>query len=225
MRKEIELKYQLASKDDLNRLEGALLPYRKGEIESLVQENYYFDTSGMSLRREGISFRLRKENQAFSLTAKQSLSKKSTQDNLSIRLEFEGPVSPKAGQLMIDQYLSPLEAFLLLPAEGEALKTKELLLGHIKKAAKFGLDILGSFVNHRSATPIEILGHEITLELDHSFYPKGIEIFEVEVEFVSEKQAKLLRPLIEDLFDNVPIKTQQSISKSSRLYHIIFNKS
>lgn len=224
MKKEIELKYLLSSKEDLVRLQGALLPYMKDKPSLLVQENYYFDTSKLTLKKDGISLRLRKENNDFLLCAKQSLRKKRQKSHLSVRLEFEGLVSKEAGELMIEQYLSPLEAYKLLPAVGEALDTRKLLYGHMKKALDLGVQLLGSFINHRTAVPIEILGHKITLELDHSFYPKGIEIFEVEVEFISAEQAELLRPLIEDLFRQVPIKTSKSISKSSRLYRILAAK-
>lgn len=223
MKKEIELKYLLSKKEDLLRLKAALGPYMKESSKLLVQENYYFDTPQLALKKDGISLRLRKENQDFWLSAKQSLGKKKQKNNLSIRLEFEGIIDFEAGELIKDQFLSPLEAFRLMPAEGEGEATKKLLLGHMKKALKEGLQMVGSFINHRVAVPIEILGHKIILELDHSFYPQNIEIFEVEIEFSSAQEAELLRPLIEELFDQVPIKTHKSISKSSRLYKILFS--
>lgn len=221
MKKEIELKYLLPDQKDLLRLEGALLPYMRQKPQLLIQENYYFDTPKLMLKKAGISLRLRKENQHYWLTAKQSLSKKKLKGHLSERLEFEGIISSDVGQLIIAQYLSPLEAFKELEAEGEADATKKLLYSHMKKATKLGLQLVGSFTNRRTAHPIEILGHRVILELDHSFYPKEIEIFEVEVEFSSKEEALLLRPLIEDLFSQIPIKTHESISKSSRLYRIL----
>lgn len=218
MNKEIELKYLLSSKEDLLLLKQTLLPYVK-QSSLLIQENFYFDTPGLSFRKEGISLRLRKENQKYLLTAKQSLSKKKGENNLSVRLEYEGSISKEVGELIASGYLSPLESFAALSAGEEA--TKKRLFDHMKKASKLGLQLWGSFINHRTAMPLEILGHHVVLELDHSFYPKNVEIFEVEVEFLSIEQAEVLRPLIEDLFRKIPIKTFQSISKSSRLYHLL----
>jgi uncharacterized protein YjbK len=222
MKKEIELKYLIPAKEDFLRLKEVLVPYQLQEAEEIVQKNYYFDTLKRSLKKDGISLRLREENENYIITAKQSLGKKSTH-NLSVRLEYEGEVSQEVGELIAEQLLSPLEAFRSLK-NFENEPTKKLLYSHIKKASNFELMLVGTFINHRTGIPIEILDHRLVLQLDHSFYPNNLEFFEVEIEFVSTKEILLLRPLIENLFTKNKIKTKQSTSKSSRLYRILFGK-
>jgi uncharacterized protein YjbK len=223
MKKEIELKYRLGKKEDFYLFERFLEQYRCDKKQILRQENSYFDTPKLDLRRARISLRLRKQNQEYLLSAKQSLEKKGAHKHLSIRLEYEGPLDKRLASLIYNDHLSPLDAFAFLRSRSaHADNTKKLLCAHMKKTAKTGVQIIGSFKNLRTTVPIMIAGHKMIIELDHSFYPKGIEVHEVEVEFVNVRQVATLQPAIEKLFRTAGIRVYRSSSKSSRLYRILF---
>jgi uncharacterized protein YjbK len=223
MKKEIELKYRLQSKDDFSLFERFLEQYRCEKKRVLSQENIYFDTPNLNLKKNGMSLRLRKENNDYLLSAKHSLEKKKSKF-LSVRLEYEAPVEPHIASLIINENLSPVDAFAFLPAAStnDAL-TKKALYRYLKKMTKTGVQIIGSFTNLRISMPIEILKHAVVMELDHSYYPKDTEVFEVEIEFASVKQAVFLRPAIEALFRSAGLRTHTSVSKSSRLYKLLYN--
>jgi uncharacterized protein YjbK len=223
MKKEIELKYRLASKDDFILFGHFLDAYATGPKIMLRQENFYFDSSSLSLKRNGMSLRLRRQNNEYIIGAKQSLSQKKSRKYLSMRLEYEGPISNIVAKLIHDGYLSPADAFSSLPSvTPEDTATKRALQKIMKKTARGGLQLIGSFLNERVALPIELLGQGMIIELDHATYPKAIEIFEVEVELASVKQIAIIRPLIENLFHKAQVKTYRSISKSSQLYRILY---
>lgn len=224
MKKEIELKYRLASRADFDQFFTFLRPLNVGTILTLKQDNSYFDTPVLRLKKNGISLRLRKENQHYFLCAKQSIDK-SPSSNLSIRLEYEEAISEHIAHLLRQQLLSPLDAFYYLPADdSQAQSTKNQLHKNMSECVNSGLQIIGSFNNTRTVLPIFIDNTTVAIEFDHSMYPKNIEIFEVEVEFASEKEVIRLRPTLEGLFRQAEIKTYRSSSKSSRLYRILFGK-
>lgn len=223
MKKEIELKYRLISQLDLELFMHFVKPLQRGEKTFYRQENCYFDDSALSLKKSGISFRLRQENNDYFLCAKQSLKGKKQKHNLSVRLEFEGKLDHEIALLVKDHFVSPLEAFSHLPTDSdEAYTTKKILLQHMEKTRKTAPYVIGSFINHRTIVPIILLDRPLNLEFDHSTYPHSIEIFEVEVEFSSVKEVVALRPALEELFKKANIKTYASSSKSSRLYKILF---
>jgi uncharacterized protein YjbK len=223
MKKEIELKYRLLSKLDLELFLNFVQPLKIGNTTRVRQENSYFDDQNLRLKKNGISLRLRQQNDDYFLCAKQSLKDKKQKHNLSVRLEYEMAISKDVALLVKEHYVSPLEAFLHLPAATEQDElTKKTLYRHMNKVAKTGLYMIGSFVNHRIIVPISLLGQTIYLELDHSTYPQSIEIFEIEVEFSSVKDVLALRPALEELFHKAQVKTYHSSSKSSRLYKIMF---
>lgn len=223
MKKEIELKYRLASKLDLELFMHFVKPLTIGAITHLRQENSYFDDDNLHLRKSGISLRLRQENGEYFLCAKQSLKGKRTKHNLSVRLEYEAKIDKNIAGLIKDHLLSPLEAFRHLSATTESDEaTKKTLYRHMEKASGPGVYLVGSFVNQRTIVPVTMNEHTILLELDHSVYPHGIEVFEVEVEFSSEKEVFKHRDALEALFARANIKTYQSSSKSSRLFKILF---
>jgi uncharacterized protein YjbK len=222
MKKEIELKYRLKSKNDFDLFAHFLKPYSSGRKHIYRQENFYFDTPTLNLKRNGISLRLRKQNDEYLLCAKQSLGPKKLKKNLSVRLEYEGIINAAIAHLCRQDFLSPIDVFSTLPSKTkEEHITKKTLHTQMKKAATLGLQMIGSFVNERTVFPIHLMGQALDLDFDHSIYPKSIEVFEIEVEFPSEKHAVLIRPALEMLFHAAQIKTYQSSSKSSRLYKIL----
>src|SRR5271170_415844 len=158
MKKEIELKYRLASKLDLELLVHFVKPLQAGEMRFLRQENCYFDDAEQSLKMHGISLRLRQENDHYFLCAKQSLKGKKQRQHLSVRLEFEAKFEERLARLVKDHYVSPLEAFIHLPCKTDTEEiTQKTLWRHMNKVAKTGLYMIGSFVNHRIILPIELL--------------------------------------------------------------------
>lgn len=224
MKKEIELKYRLASKLDLELFMHFVKPLTVGPITHLRQENSYFDDKNIHLRKNGISLRLRQENSEYFLCAKQSLKGKRTKHNLSIRLEYEARIDKNIADLIKDHLLSPLEAFRHLSVTTESDEaTKKTLWRHMEKASGPGVYLVGSFVNQRTMMPVSLNGQTIVLEFDHSVYPHSMEIFEVEVEFSSEKEVLKHRDALEALFARANIKTYRSSSKSSRLFKILFS--
>ncbi len=224
MQKEIELKYRLASKIDFDQFFNFLRPLSFGKIITLKQENSYFDTPTLRLKKNGISLRLRRENQGYFLCGKQSIDKSSS-SNLSIRLEYEASINDDIARLLRAQLLSPMDAFFHLPSKTpQENATKNQLHKNMSLCANSGLQIIGSFHNTRTVLPLFVDNTILPLEFDHSIYPENIEIFEVEVEFASEKEVMRLRPTLEGLFRQAHIKTYRSSSKSSRLYRILFGK-
>ncbi len=223
MKKEIELKYLLESQRDFDHFKRFLVPYLSGEVASYQQENMYFDTPLLHLRHKGISLRLRKENDIYWLSAKQSL-KKTHMDNLSVRLEYEGVLEQAVAKLLKNELLSPIDTFAIFAAGKTAddRATKMTLHRQMTKAAKLGLQMIGSFRNLRTKLPITLGGQTIELEFDHSVYSKSVEIYEIEVEFSSEKQANSLRKPLEALFSAANVVTHHSSSKSSRLYKLLY---
>src|SRR5688572_19089350 len=117
MKKEIELKYLLNEKKDFDLFFKFLEPYACGKIEFYRQENFYFDTPTLNLRRNKISLRLRKQNDDFLLSAKTSLNKKTSKNHLSVRVEYEGYIDPKVAQLMLQNLVSPIDVFSFLAAK------------------------------------------------------------------------------------------------------------
>lgn len=223
MKKEIELKYLISSKDDFYLFERFLEQYRSDKKQIYLQENSYFDTPSLDFRKSGISLRLRRQNHEYLLSAKQSLGNKKLQKNLSVRLEYEGRLDKRMASLLCDENLSPIDAFATLKSKtAEEEATKNTLHRHMKKTAHIGLQMIGSFTNVRISLPIMLKGERLVMELDHSIYPQAIEIFEVEVEFTGIRQVTALRPAIESLFRTAGIRTYRSSSKSSRLYRILF---
>jgi uncharacterized protein YjbK len=223
MKKEIEFKYVLASKTDFESFADFLKPYNAGKITTYQQENFYFDTPFLALKKSGFSLRLRKENDDYILTAKHAVVKRKPKDFLSVRLEYEARIDPSIAQLIKDGFLSPLDVFATLETvTGEDLLTKERLFMHMNKSVKTGLQIIGSLSNVRTQIPIDLLGQRLELQFDHSFYPNSIEVYEIEIEFSSLDQAKAFKEPLELLFAKAGIKTYPSSSKSSRLYRILY---
>jgi uncharacterized protein YjbK len=224
MKREIELKYRLASKADFDFFQAFLEPLLIEAKETFVQENYFFDTNMLSLKRNGISLRLRKERQQYFICAKQSLKKKKKKDNLSVRLEYESSIDDRIALLLKENLASAIDAFSVLSAKNNEEKiTKKTLLKNMQSFAESGVGIVGSFRNERTLLPIVIDRSRLIIECDHSYYPKGIEVFEVEVEFPSLEDAQKKRPLLEMLFQKAHLRTYRSSSKSSRLYRILYS--
>lgn len=226
MNQEIELKYRLASKQDFDEFQVFLEPMKTGKIIQLKQENFYFDTPNLRLKKNGISLRLRQQNEQFFLCAKQSIKDKKSINHLSIRMEVDQPIIEEKALLLKEQFLCPLDAFMDLSLNEPRDKTAQKIISKniIQVSKKYGLQIIGSMINLRTIVPVEINEKNIELEFDHTFYPNQIEIFEMEVEFSSEKQVNFFQKPIEALFRKAHIKTYRSSSKSSRLYRILFGK-
>lgn len=223
MKKEIELKFLLQSKNDFDFFMHFVEPFICGPKSIHRQENFYFDTPALNLRKKGISLRLRKQNDEYLFCVKQSIRNKRRKKNLSVRLEYESALDASIAYLLKQEMLSPIDAFLSLPAHSDEEKeTKKLLHRHMKKASKTGLQLIGSLKNLRTVLPIKLVGESIELEFDHASYPYNVESFEIEVEFPSEKDATFMRPALENLFTAARIKTYRTSSKSSRLYKLLY---
>lgn len=217
MKKEIELKYFLSSFNDLKLLFNFLKPLSVHEIKHVRQKNMYFDDNKFSLRKNHIALRLRKEKNIFWLCAKQNI--KNNINNLSVRIELEFSIDKTYAYLIENNYLSALDALIYLPLVTDKDHiTRTTLINNIKAIDIGGIYCIGSFVNFRHTIPIKIDKYYISIELDHSYFPKKQQFFEIEIEVKSINQARKIKSLIEDLLIKNNIDIKKAGAKSSRLY-------
>ena len=222
MKQEIELKYQISCLADFKRLLATLKKQARGPINKLHQRNIFFDTPGLDLRKNLISLRLRRENQIYYLCVKQS-GLSSRVDNLSVRLEFERQVSKEIADLMLTEQISPIEVFAQLASENhDDLSTRDNLSVHLKNLALREVKIIGFFINKRTKIPIILNNHKIFIELDQTTYPDKIDIFEMEIEFHTQEEARVVQPAIENILEELGLVISASTPKSDRLYRILF---
>lgn len=214
MKQEIELKYQISCLADFKRLLATLRKQTQGPINTLLQKNIFFDTPALELRKHLISLRLRRENKVYYLCVKQS-GFESGLDQLSVRLEYESKISQKIADLVLTQQISPLEVF-------SKLESTNNLSAQLKKLAPSGVHIIGYFLNTRTIVPVILNNKKVIIELDQTTYPDKSVVFEMEIEFKSQEEAWLIRPLIENILKELGIITTSSTPKSDRLYRILF---
>lgn len=221
MKKEIELKYFLSSFNDLKLLFNFLKPLAVNEIKHVRQKNMYFDDNNFSLRNNHIVLRLRKEKNLFWLCAKQNI--KNNINNLSVSIELEFSIDKVYAYLIENNYLSALDAMIYLPlVTNKDHITRTTLINNMKAIDLGGIYCIGFFVNFRHTMPIKIDKYYVSIDLDHSYFPKKHQFFEVEIEVKSMTQASKIKPLIEDLLIKNNIDIKKTSAKSSRLYDIIF---
>ena len=222
MKKEIELKYHIPCLADFKLLLSKLKRQTQGPINKFTQKNIFFDTPQLDLRRLHIILRLRRENKNYYLCVKQTKKHKIT-NNLSIRLEFEAPISAQSAALMIKHQLSPLEVLATLPAKNpDENETRDYLCAKLYKITENNLHIIGSFTNKRIKIPLFLKSHKFYLELDHTTYPDKSEIFEMELELPHHHEARLIQPLIKNMLQELGLLSQVGMPNSDRLYKILF---
>jgi len=212
MKQEIELKYQIAHLADFNRLLATLKKQAAGSVDTVQQENIFFDTPALDLRKQHVSLRLRREDQTYYLCVKQS-GLDTNLDTLSVRQEFENQISQNTADLLLAQAISPLE---ILSKFGEP--NLEIILENFVNK---NLYIIGSFSNTRTRIPVIFDNHHVLIELDQTTYPDKNIIFEIEIEFGSKQEARRIQPFIENMLRELGLATNSSVPKSQRLYKIL----
>lgn len=132
----------------------------------LIQYNYYFDTSDKSLVKQGMTLRIRQENEKCVLCLKVKNKDSSQLNNFVSSTEIEKEISE---EVFIKCKNQPSRILTLLPFE-----VKTFLDSRLNK-----LEYLGFLRNERHS--LKSL-KEYLFDLDRSFFPGGLESFELEVE-------------------------------------------
>jgi len=226
MIQEIEIKFRVASKDALAALEEkAKELFPNGSIKEVEQTNFFFDTADLCVRRNGIGFRLRKENERYMITLKgPSIDKKeSSESKLTSRLEFEAPVSEKDAQMLLSSSLNPVDFAENLSVEEPRMRgTRDHILKILKQAcSKHDIDLIGQFTNRRRILPIVLDGCSMKLEFDKTHFTSSNIQYEVELEIPSMAYSDTAESFLVDLFKQCGQTPGFERSKSERFYAIL----
>lgn len=219
--KEIEFKFRVADEDALDAFAQALGLERK-EIGIRRQRNTFFDSADGRLRAQGLSLRLRSDDDRRILTIKGKGVPRSDDGVLLERFEAECDVTTDDAEAILSGALSPL-AFI------RDSKKKEVVRGLASVESALGdadLSCLGSFENERTTLPemeIEIEGQveRVVFELDRTSYPNGRVDCEIEAEVGPETDAELVGTCIYALLADVGIEWTPSASKLTRFREIL----
>ena len=189
------------------------------------QENFYFDTPLLQLRKKGLVFA--SEKRTTSIGCRQNnRNRKAAHKSIYLYVsKYPGLIQPRVAKTYSTRIsITPIRRIFNLSATKtpKDLLTKMTLYRNMTKAQKNGVQMIGSFCNLRTKIPISLMDQKFKLKFDHSIYPKSIEIYEIEVEFPSKKQVKMARKPLEGLFLAAGVKTHTSSSKSSRLYKLLY---
>ena len=168
--RELELKYHLAGKKDYQRLLEDCSP-APGSV-SARQENYYFDSPGYEIAKQGGMLRLRFDGEL----------------KLCFKLGGEKPGHPGYfDALEVEEHLEPefLQKALEAPQELACLKVHpiKVLWRHFKPLV---LVQIGDLTTHRRYRMID----DFLLELDEVTYPDGGVTHEVEIETPFPEKAR-----------------------------------
>jgi len=201
--REQEIKLELASEEDRDRLIAALPPSTRRKR----QANHYYDLPGLELRGAGVLLRLRLETikrpeHSPRQRARVTVKERATRDGEglfdSIEREFDVPVEAAEAVVGGDAGFETLG--------GEVLDALAARFG-----ALAGLRRWGVLENERSVHPFG----EWELEVDRAVYPGGVVLREVELESERPEEA---RARLTALLGRLGIAaTPSSMSKSERL--------
>jgi uncharacterized protein YjbK len=223
---EIEIKFRVISREALDELEkkaNELFP--NGNIKEVEQTNFFFDTADLCVRRNGIGFRLRKENENYMITLKgPSLDKKEAiASKLTSRLEFEAAVPEKDALMLLTSSLNPVDfAENLSVPEPKMRGTRDHILKIIRQAcSKSEISLVGSFTNHRRILPIMIDNCAMKLEFDRTHFTRSNIQYEVELEIPSMAYSETAEAFLVDLFKQCGQTPGFERSKSERFYALL----
>jgi len=164
--RERELKYSIPRVEDWRAIRDAPDWGERGSPE--VHRNFYFDTEGRDLVRNGSLLRIRVSGAACVLTLKHG---REVTPGYFDSAELEAQVAPEA-----------LESAVALPAsllDLDMEPIRELLRLHGRPALVF----LGTLENERVRRRVEAGGAgELVLEVDRMRFPDGSEAHELEIE-------------------------------------------
>jgi len=164
--RERELKYSIPRLEDWRAIRDAPDWGERGSPE--LQRNFYFDTEGRDLVRNGSLLRIRLTGADYVLTLKHG---RETSPGYFDSAELEAPVAPEA-----------LEAAIALPAsllDLDIEPVRELVRLHGRPALVY----LGTLENERVRRRVEAGGAgDLVLEVDRMRFPDGSEAHELEIE-------------------------------------------
>ncbi|MED3553894.1 CYTH domain-containing protein [Cytobacillus praedii] len=152
----------------------------------IIQNNYYFDTYGRCLVKQGMTLRIRQENEKWLLCLKVKNKDSSQLNKFVSSIEIEKEISENS---FIECKNQPSRILSLLPYEAE-----ELLGSKINE-----LEYLGFLRNERYSL-ISISLKEYLFDLDRSFFSIGLESFELEFEGIkTNKQTEDILNFLTDI--------------------------
>lgn len=183
------------------------------------QVNHFFDTPGRSLRRAGLTLRLREENGSFRLTLKGPEFVR--EGALTVRPEEELPLGAGEARALLSGGRSPLDVLVRKAETPFALgyRAREL-------AGNAKLEHCGSFENQRQrvgplSPPRIASGAPLVFELDRTSFPGGRVERELEVEVPMGVPVEEVRTILGELFEHVGIPWVTAPSKAARLFRIL----
>ena len=223
MKKEIEIKYSVATEDALRSLErSACQIFPNSKLTEAHQTNFFFDTKDLDVRRRGYGLRLRQENEEFVFTIKGPSQQKKgdTTATVTQRLEFECSLDKNRARLLLTGIDDPLAIVENLDVLDEQMRrTRSHLVAAIKTVC-FGkkMTLLGSFKNLRTTLPVIVNGSEMKLEFDRIQFDEAPIQFEVELEIPSMEMLAVAETFLLDLFSSCSQVPTYEKSKSERFY-------
>jgi uncharacterized protein YjbK len=175
---EIELKFQLASQDELDAFTRAL----NGNVgDSVAQVNHFFDTPSGALNRAKHTLRLREEAGREPLLTAKGPERHSADGLLSEKDELEARIGRGLAESLLRSETSALDALSTIGGAAHPLCIELRRL-----AGAETLSPIGSFTNTR--TPVEATltvagrARPLLFELDHTTFPDGTASYEFELE-------------------------------------------
>jgi len=223
---EIEIKFRVASNEALDSLEKRAHELFPGsQVKEVLQTNFFFDTPDLSVRKNGIGFRLRKEDEAYIITMKgpNPDKKQSSAPKLTSRLEFEAIIAKEDAIALLDGQTEPAKFVENIQLSDLKMKnTRDHLLSLLGKTCPQGnFAIIGHFTNCRRVLPIVIGECPMKLEFDRTQFPNSITQYEVELEIPSMEFSEKAEAFLVDLFYQCGQTPAFERSKSERFYSLL----
>lgn len=227
MIKEIEIKFRVMSNEALETLEKrAHELFPNSEIQEVLQTNFFFDAPDLCVRKSGINFRLRREDETYIITMKgPSPDKKqfSTAPKLSSRLEFEAIIAKEDALSLLDGRINPIKFVERIDLDDLNMKkTRNHILNLIDQACPQGnLSFIGKFTNCRRILPVVISECSMKLEFDRTRFSDSIVHYEVELEIPGMEYSEKAEAFLVDLFEQCGQTPESERSKSERFYALL----
>lgn len=219
---EIELKYALENSEQYAALIHYLSEKTGEKAQILQQDNSFFDTANGDLRNAGLILRLRKENDAFWLTAKGAAPQDVTgQGTLSNRLEEETQIKTEEAQKALQGEVDLLQMFEASPwpASAQEQKDRLVMIAALKKAQnKKQIAKVGAFKNIRRVFEITIQNKTYKIECDETHFPGDHIDYEMEIELQNTNEASDVTLHAEHWLAQLDIPIKSAKGKASRFF-------
>lgn len=220
MHKEIEIKYRLDSREALDRVIAVLKQRNFSISKTLAQENFFYDIADGSLTARHWAIRLRTQNHEHFLTVKASTADGRADEAVSVKLEYELPIS----HLLMQELQSGKKDFrdVLQNTPSADLITKNHVVENLRNVTgDEPLILKGSFKNTRRCIPVIIVGDNLVLELDATIFSKEETHFELEMEITNQAKIHDYQHYLKQLFYQAQVAFSTSSGKSERFFRLL----